>query len=763
MEKYPLLPINGSLFFTGVIIPVTVVAEDAKLALSNSDDFLCVTSQENDETAFFCKILKKLQKRDGSYKILLDVIERRKIDAVEKSQNGCTIVAVSRIEHSNADELKIHALRQLLVRAVNKLVLLKTVPNDVAENISQEEKTPENISDIIAMNAGLQVQDLEAYSKMPSLVDRMEYLLSVLDKSLAIKNEEISLGSKLNARLGKAGREAFLREQMKLIQQELGGEDDGAFEEINEYAKKLENLEIQKEQKEKIESELKKFRMMTPFSSEASVTRGWLDCVLSLPWGKQSKIESNLVKASEILDADHAGLAKVKDHILEFLAVQARHANAKGQIMCLVGPPGIGKTSLAQSMAKATGRNFARISLGGIKDEAEIRGHRRTYVSAFCGRIISAIKKSGTSNPLILLDEIDKIAADFRGDPESALLEVLDPEQNSTFVDHYLEMEYDLSNVMFVATANTLNMSKPLLDRMEVIRLSGYTEQEKLEIAKTHLVEKQIHENGLKTKEIKFSDNAITKIIQNYTRESGVRNLEREISKVCRKVLRGIEESKYKSVTVSNKNLEEYLGPPKFLHDEREKKNLVGVTTGLAWTEVGGEILSIESVMYPGKGKITLTGKLGDVMQESIQAAMSLVKFKSREYGLNNEIFEKNDFHIHVPEGATPKDGPSAGIAMVTSIMSSASGCAVKSSVAMTGEITLRGRILAIGGLKEKMLAAHRSGIKTVIIPKDNQKDLRDIPEDVLNALDVHALEQIDDVLKIALCSKKSKSCVSQK
>ena len=750
MKRFPLLVVFDIEVLAGITIPVSLSSKKFNF-LSDQKD-ICIVSSTFSNVAFSACIIQTAKKNDDTYRLLVRINHRVEIIKIHESSPVST-VEFSEIEHTAEENVVIQALVRSIGNVLMQLSSIQLIPESSLENIVANEDDPEIFSDTILNSINISQASREEYLKNPDLSSRLEYLLSILKTELAIKQEEVILGNKLNARLSKSNRDAYLREQLKMIQAELGGEDDSNLDDANVYEQKLEKLKISAPQKERIISELKKFRMMTPFSSEASVTRSWLDCVLDLPWQHKSKLEKNLLKAKDVLDKDHSCLDKVKEHILEYLAVQARKEKNKGQIICFVGPPGIGKTSLAQSIAKATGRAFARISLGGVKDEAEIRGHRRTYVSAFCGRIIAAIKKAKTSNPVILLDEIDKIASDIRGDPEAALLEVLDPEQNTTFIDHYLELEYDLSDVMFIATANTLEMSKPLLDRMDVIRLSGYTEQEKFEIAKAHLVSKQLHENGLKAKELRISDEALRKIIQNYTREAGVRNLERQISKIARKTLKDIEEQKYKSVQVTPNNLENYLGIPKYSHDEIENKSLVGITTGLAWTEVGGEILSIESVMYPGKGKVILTGRLGDVMQESIQAAMSFVRSKCKDYGIKEEIFEKFDFHIHVPEGATPKDGPSAGIAMATSIMSSITCKPVKNDVAMTGEITLRGRILPIGGLKEKLLAAHRGHIKDVIIPKENEKDLKDVSDNVLKDLNVHLLENVDEVFKIALLS----------
>jgi len=742
----PFIVIENVDIFGGLVLPVIVTSADGKRAIEQAEDRICISI--TDDTVMEAKIRQKLLTKDGSYRVLLETLRRKRIDSMI-SVDGCAKCLVSDIEYDEQSLITLEAVRRSIIEELQKCANLNLVPLDIAKNASEIECYEEFIDFVVV--------SLELLKKVrPRLVKcdislMMHCVLVELRREIAIKKEEDALNGKIQARLGKASREAYLREQLRTIQSELGDEDDSTFDETNDYESQLAKLKLSDDLHARISSEIKKFRMMNAFSAEASVVRSWLECVLSLPWNKKSKKKTSLQKAKEVLDSDHFGLDDVKERILEFLAVQTRMSTNKGQIICLVGPPGIGKTSLAKSIALATGRSFARISLGGVRDESEIRGHRRTYVSAFCGRIISAIKQAGTSNPLILLDEIDKIGEDLRGSPEDALLEVLDPEQNSTFVDHYLEVEYDLSDVMFVATANTLDMSKPLLDRMDIIRLSGYTEKEKVEIAKRYLVDKQKKENGLKSRELSISEDAIVDIIRNYTREAGVRGLERKIAKIARKTVKSISEETCKSVSITSKNLEEYLGVPQFSIDEAKEKDMVGVVTGLAWTEVGGEILSIEAVMYPGKGNITFTGKLGDVMQESIKAAISFIRSKSSEFNIDPSVFEKNDFHIHVPEGATPKDGPSAGIAMVTAICSCVTGSPVRHDVAMTGEITLSGRVLPIGGLKEKILAAHRSGIKTVIIPKENAKDLKKISSDALEALELLMFDDITDVLKVAM------------
>lgn len=752
MQRLPLVYLDGEDLFSGMVIPVTVITSVSRAAIDDAQANNCpiaVTTIKTPEIILEAKVVQVLRRKDYSYRALIETSGRR-VRGKTDSEGGHEWVEVSKIKYTRVEKNKIEALRRRLIETM-KTFCMYIEDNKLLAEISDLDD-PEAICDYLIVNIEIAPEFKSELAGIPTLIERMRTLIFHVEDEIAIKKEEVSIYTKVQNRILQMNKEAYLREQLKVIQAELGCTDeDSSTEEIRKYEKQLSKARMPKEVSARVKAELKRFRMMGAFSSEASVTRSWLDCILSLPWGKKSALTRDLTLAKSILDRDHFGLDEVKERILEFLAVQSRTEKQKGQVICLVGPPGIGKTSLAKSMAEATGREFVRISLGGVHDEAEIRGHRRTYVSAFCGRIISAIKKAGTSNPLILLDEIDKVASDMRGDPEAVLLEVLDPEQNKAFSDHYLEVDYDLSDVMFVATANTLSMTRPLLDRMEIIRLSAYTEQEKFEIAKKYLISKKMQETGLNPDELRISDKALTLIIQDYTREAGVRSLEREIAKIARKVLKEISEGTCNSVDVTPKNLEKYLGVPKYTRDEIESKNLVGVTNGLAWTGVGGEILSIESVMYPGKGKITFTGKLGDVMQESIQAAMSFVRSKSKEYNLDSDIFEKHDFHVHVPEGATPKDGPSAGVAMVTSIMSSATGIPVRNDVAMTGEITLRGRILPIGGLKEKILAGHRSKVKTIIIPEENKKDLKEIPASILKQIDIKLLENVDDVLKIAL------------
>lgn len=607
------------------------------------------------------------------------------------------------------------------------------------------------LADTIAAHMPLKLVDKQQVLEIIDVTERLEFLMGQMESEIDLLQVEKRIRGRVKKQMEKSQREYYLNEQMKAIQKELGEMED-APDEFETLQKKIDESKMPQEAREKTEQELQKLKMMSPMSAEATVVRSYIDWMVSVPWTKRSKVKKNLAKAEEILNEDHYGLERVKERILEYLAVQNRINKLKGPILCLVGPPGVGKTSLGRSIASATGRKYVRMALGGVRDEAEIRGHRRTYIGSLPGKLIQKMSKVGVKNPLFLLDEIDKMSSDMRGDPASALLEVLDPEQNNSFNDHYLEVDYDLSDVMFVATSNSMNIPGPLLDRMEVIRLSGYTEDEKLNIAKRHLVEKQVQRNGLKPNEIVIEDSAIIGIIRYYTREAGVRGLEREISKICRKAVKNILLDKdIKSVTVTMDNLKEYLGVQRFDYGKADESNRIGQVTGLAWTEVGGDLLTIETQSMPGKGKLTQTGSLGDVMQESIQAAMTVVRSRADKLGINSDFYEKKDIHVHVPEGATPKDGPSAGTAMCTALVSALTGNPVKAEVAMTGEITLRGEVLPIGGLKEKLLAAHRGGIKTVLIPKDNERDLEEIPENVIADLQVIPVQWIDEVLKVAL------------
>jgi ATP-dependent Lon protease len=695
------------------------------------------------------EILQLLKLPDGTVKILVEGKERVKINQYNNEEKNYLLASCSKL----TDDLGKEDLSLLSKAVLNKFDKLVKVSKKVSEEgleTIKDTKEPSKIADAVANQLQISLVEKQKILENLSVQNRLESLLTFIESEIEVLSVEKKIRGRVKNQMEKTQREYYLNEQLKAIQKELGETEDGK-DEIQNLEEAIKKAKMTKEAEEKSLAELKKLKSMSPMSAESTVVRNYLDWMVSLPWGKTSKVNTDINNAKKILDEDHFGLEKVKDRILEFLAVQSRINKIKGPILCLVGAPGVGKTSLGKSIAKATGREFVRMSLGGIRDEAEIRGHRRTYIGSLPGKIIQMMKKSGKNNPLILLDEIDKIGNDYRGDPSSALLEALDPEQNTTFNDHYLEVDYDLSNVMFVTTANTLNIPGPLLDRMEVIRISGYTEDEKMEIAKKYLVPKQIKENGLKVGEWTVSDEALKDIIRYYTRESGVRSLEREISKLARKGVKDIVTKTKDIIKIDEKNLNDYLGIKKFKYGEIENKDGTGIVTGLAWTEVGGELLTIESVIMPGKGKMEITGKLGEVMQESVKAAKSFVRSRCVEYGIIPPVFEKKDIHIHVPEGATPKDGPSAGIAMVTSIVSSLTGIPVKRDVAMTGEVTLRGRVLPIGGLKEKLLAALRGGIKTVLIPDENEKDLAEIPKNVIEGLKIIPVKTVDEVLKVAL------------
>jgi ATP-dependent Lon protease len=642
--------------------------------------------------------------------------------------------------------------RSVVAEFENYVKLNKKISPEVVGAVSQIEDYSK-IADTVASNLAIKIPEKQAILALPTVVERLERMLGLMESEISVLQVEKRIRSRVKRQMEKTQREYYLNEQMKAIQKELGDGEEGR-DELQELEQKIARTKLSKEAREKAQNELKKLRQMSPMSAEATVVRNYLDWLLGIPWGKKSKVKNDLNYAQEVLDADHFGLEKVKDRIVEYLAVQSRANKLRGPILCLVGPPGVGKTSLGKSIARATGREFVRMSLGGVRDEAEIRGHRRTYIGSMPGKVIQSMRKAKKSNPLFLLDEIDKMGMDFRGDPSSALLEVLDPEQNSSFNDHYLEVDYDLSNVMFVTTANTLNIPAPLMDRMEIIRIAGYTEDEKIEIARRHLIPKTQKEHGLAAKEFSLDDDALLFIIRRYTREAGVRNLERELATLARKGVKDLVLSKKKSIKVTTKNVEDYLGVPRYRYGEAESEDLVGVVTGLAWTEVGGELLTIEGVMMPGKGRMTVTGNLRDVMKESISAAASYVRSRSIDFGIEPPLFDKRDIHVHVPEGATPKDGPSAGVAMVTAIVSVMTGIPVRRDVAMTGEITLRGRVLPIGGLKEKLLAALRGGIKKVMIPEENAKDLAEIPDNVKNGLEIVPVARMDEVLAHALVRK---------
>ncbi|MEY3751768.1 MAG: hypothetical protein RLZZ354_309 [Pseudomonadota bacterium] len=761
--QYPVLPLRDIVVFPGMVVPLFVGREKSINALNSVMDkykkIILAAQKSHDvddpkdneiyQVGCLGEILQLLKLPDGTVKILVEGKERVKINQYHNEEKNFLLASCSTL----ADDLGKEDLSLLSKAVLNKFDKLVKVSKKVSEEgleTIKDTKEPSKIADAVANQLQISLVEKQKILENLSVQNRLETLLTFIESEVEVLSVEKKIRGRVKNQMEKTQREYYLNEQLKAIQKELGETEDGK-DEIQSLEEAIKKAKMTKEAEEKSLAELKKLKSMSPMSAESTVVRNYLDWMVSLPWGKTSKVNTDINDAKKILDEDHFGLEKVKDRILEFLAVQSRINKIKGPILCLVGAPGVGKTSLGKSIAKATGREFVRMSLGGIRDEAEIRGHRRTYIGSLPGKIIQMMKKSGKNNPLILLDEIDKIGNDYRGDPSSALLEALDPEQNTTFNDHYLEVDYDLSNVMFVTTANTLNIHGPLLDRMEVIRISGYTEDEKMEIAKKYLVPKQIKENGLKAGEWIASDEALKDIIRYYTRESGVRSLEREISKLARKGVKEIVTKTKDTIKIDEKNLNDYLGIKKFKYGEIENKDGTGIVTGLAWTEVGGELLTIESVVMPGKGKMEITGKLGEVMQESVKAAKSFVRSRCIEYGIIPPVFEKKDIHIHVPEGATPKDGPSAGIAMVTSIVSSLTGIPVKREVAMTGEVTLRGRVLPIGGLKEKLLAALRGGIKTVLIPDENEKDLAEIPKNVIEGLKIIPVKTVDEVLKVAL------------
>ncbi|TKB45108.1 endopeptidase La [Thalassotalea mangrovi] len=701
-------------------------------------------------------ILQMLKLPDGTVKVLVEGIQRASIEEFTETEQSF-IAKVSFIASTQVNEQNFEVLVRSAVSQFEGYVKLnKKIPPEVLTSVSGIEDA-EQLADTMAAHMPLKLEDKQHVLEIISVNERIEYLMALMEGEIDLLQVEKKIRSRVKKQMEKSQREYYLNEQMKAIQKELGDMDE-VPDEGEQLLQKIEEAKMPAEAKEKALAELQKLKMMSPMSAEATVVRSYIDWMISVPWKKRSKLKRNLKLAEEVLEQDHYGLEKVKERIIEYLAVQQRVSQLKGPILCLVGPPGVGKTSLGQSIAKSTGRKYVRMALGGVRDEAEIRGHRRTYIGSLPGKLIQKMAKAGVKNPLFLLDEIDKMSSDMRGDPASALLEVLDPEQNSNFNDHYLEVDYDLSDVMFVATSNSMNIPGPLLDRMEVIRLSGYTEDEKLNIARRHLLAKQIKRNGLKDSEIEIEDSAIIGIIRFYTREAGVRSLEREISKLCRKAVKKILlNDDIKKVTINQDNLEEFLGVQRFDYGKAEDENRIGQVTGLAWTEVGGELLTIEAASVPGKGKLTYTGSLGDVMKESIQAAMTVVRSRTETLRINDDFNEKRDIHVHVPEGATPKDGPSAGIGMCTALVSSLTGNPVKADVAMTGEITLRGEVLAIGGLKEKLLAAHRGGIKTVVIPKDNERDLKEIPENVKADLSIHPVKWIDEVLNLALAEPVEK------
>lgn len=762
-ETYPILPLRDIVVYPKMIVPLFVGREKSikalQTAIDNDQNIVLATQREaaiedpKPEDIFkvgtLGTVVQLVRLPDGTVKVLVEGLERVKIDNFIPA-DGFVQVEVELLPEDNVHDIETEALSRAVLSQFEEYVKLsKKVPPEVLVSVSQIEDF-NKLADTIASHLSLKIDEKQALLEAATLKERFNKILEFMDAEITLLEVENKIKSRVKKQMEKSQKEYYLNEQMRAIQKELGDGDEE--NEINAYMQKIEKTKLSKEAKEKALAEVKKLKTMSMMSAEATVVRNYLDWLLDIPWHKRSKVNKDLKKAAEILDADHFGLEKVKERIIEYLAVQSRTDKIKGPILCLFGPPGVGKTSLGKSIARATGRSFVRASLGGMRDEAEIRGHRRTYIGSMPGKIIKGMKKAGTSNPLFLLDEIDKLGNDWRGDPSSALLEVLDPEQNSSFNDHYLEVDYDLSDVMFVTTANSLDMPRPLLDRMEIIRLSGYTEDEKIQIAKRHLLPKIFSENAVKPEELFISDDAIRDIIRYYTREAGVRNLERELSNIARKAIKNLLMYKNKErVNVDSGNLEEYLGVRKFRFGEAENEDHIGVTTGLAWTEVGGDILFIEAVDMPGKGIVKQTGKLGDVMKESIETAYSVVRSHAEKLGIKSEVFEKTDIHVHVPEGATPKDGPSAGIAMYTTLVSVLTKVPVRKDVAMTGEITLQGRVLPIGGLKEKLLSALRGGIKTVIIPKDNEKDLAEIPDNVKKGLKIIPVSNADEVLEIAL------------
>ncbi|SFP26797.1 endopeptidase La [Qipengyuania nanhaisediminis] len=763
-ESFPLLPLRDIVVFPGMVVPLFVGRDKSVAALEvamegSKDIFLlsqldpgCDDPEGSDlyDLGVVAQVLQLLKLPDGTVRVLVEGQERAKLEAL-RPEGEHVVADVSIIEEPTAAGSEVTAMMRQVVDQFGEYAKLnKKVGEDAAEQLREIDDAGE-LADTISAAINAKVSDKQSLLIEPDPLKRLEMVMSFMEGELSVLQVERRIRGRVKRQMEKTQREYYLNEQLKAIQNELGGDDEDGGNEIAELTEKIGKTKLSKEAKAKAEAELKKLKAMQPMSAEATVIRNYLDVLLGLPWGKKSKVKKDIGKAQEILDADHYGLEKVKDRIIEYLAVQARTNKLKGPILCLVGPPGVGKTSLGKSIAKATGREFVRQSLGGVRDEAEIRGHRRTYIGSLPGKIVTNLKKAGKSNPLFLLDEIDKLGQDFRGDPASALLEVLDPEQNNKFQDHYLELDLDLSDIMFVTTANSLNLPQPLLDRMEIIRLEGYTEDEKVEIASRHLLPKQVKDHGLKPEEFELTEEALRDLIRYYTREAGVRTLERELARLARKSLRKILEGKATEVTITPENLSEFAGVRKFKHGMSEDEPQVGAVTGLAWTEVGGELLTIESVTTPGKGEIKTTGKLGEVMNESVAAAFSFVKARAPAYGIKPSIFQRKNIHIHLPEGAVPKDGPSAGVGMVTSIVSTLSGVPVRADVAMTGEVTLRGRVLAIGGLKEKLLAALRGGIKKVLIPEENVKDLAEIPGNVKEGLEIVAVSHVDEVLEHAL------------
>lgn len=762
----PVLPLRDVVVFPYMVMPLFVGRAKSinalEEAMNDDKQLLLVSQREADleeptpedlfDVGTIANIIQLLKLPDGTVKVLVEGQNRAKINNLEDGEK-CFSAQITPIETTYGDEKELVVAKSaVLSEFENYLTLNKKVPADIL-NALQRIDDVDRLADTMAAHLPVSIRHKQNALELANVQERLEYLLGMMESEADILQVEKRIRGRVKKQMEKSQRNYYLNEQIKAIRKEMdGGENEDTIDEVEQLHQKVEAAGMPADVRDKVENELQKLKMMSAMSSEATVIRSYIEWMIQVPWHQRSKVKKDIVKAQQVLDTDHYGLDRVKERILEYLAVQARLNKVKGPILCLVGPPGVGKTSLGQSIANTTGRKYVRMALGGVRDEAEIRGHRKTYIGALPGKLIQKMAKVGVKNPLFLLDEIDKMASDMRGDPASALLEVLDPEQNTTFNDHYLEVDYDLSDVMFVATSNSMNIPGPLLDRMEVIRLSGYTEDEKLNIAMRHLLAKQIERNGLKKGELTVEESAILDIIRYYTREAGVRGLEREISKICRKAVKNLlVNPKLKSITVNSDNLHDYLGVKRFEFGKADTQNRIGEVTGLAWTEVGGDLLTIETASVVGKGKLSFTGSLGDVMKESIQAAMTVVRARADKLGINSEFHEKRDIHIHVPDGATPKDGPSAGIAMCTALVSCLTGNPVRADVAMTGEISLRGKVLPIGGLKEKLLAAHRGGIKTVLIPKENVKDLEEIPENVKQNLAIHAVETIDEVLGLAL------------
>ena len=762
----PVLPLRDVVVFPYMVMPLFVGRAKSISALDEAmnegKQLLLVSQKQADleeptvddvfDVGTIANIIQLLKLPDGTVKVLVEGQQRAKINQLNDGEDHFS-AEVTPIETTFGDEKELDVVKAAVLNEFESyLQLNKKIPADVLGALQRIDDA-DRLADTMAAHIPVTVRHKQSVLELADVQERLEYLLGMMESEADILQVEKRIRGRVKKQMEKSQRNYYLSEQIKAIRKEMDeGESEDTIDEVEQLRQKVEAAGMPADVREKVESELQKLKMMSAMSAEATVVRSYVEWMLQVPWHKRTKVKKDIAKAQQVLDADHYGLERVKERILEYLAVQARLNKIKGPILCLVGPPGVGKTSLGQSIANATGRKYVRMALGGVRDEAEIRGHRKTYIGALPGKLIQKMAKVGVKNPLFLLDEIDKMSSDMRGDPASALLEVLDPEQNTTFNDHYLEVDYDLSDVMFVATSNSMNIPGPLLDRMEVIRLSGYTEDEKLNIAMQHLLQKQIERNGLKKGELTIEENAILDIIRYYTREAGVRGLEREISKICRKAVKNLlVNPKVKSITVNSDNLHDYLGVKRFEFGKADTQNRVGEVTGLAWTEVGGDLLTIETASVVGKGKLTFTGSLGDVMKESIQAAMTVVRARAEKLGINSEFHEKRDIHIHVPDGATPKDGPSAGIAMCTALISCLTGNPVRADVAMTGEISLRGKVLPIGGLKEKLLAAHRGGIKTVLIPKDNVKDLEEIPDNVKENLAIHAVETIDEVLGLAL------------